>query len=1291
MEMCLQMNLVYQAVIEEKIQEVELLIAQNKEQQDELMWELAGRKVHKTGDSRVYPLNLAIGHFLKPYFKDKVSGVGPPANQDVRERAAQGIKSFEELANKQWKSRDKEELRCAVLSDSLQRMLQPKLLKLEYLNQKHDRASDEIDKKILTKQIRETEREIDDINQLPEEALLGQQTDEHDWEKISKINFEGVHSADKLKKIWQNSEHPHISKKEWEDDEVIRLQEIAAKHNYVNWLAISKELGTNRSAFQCLQKYQHCNKEFKRKEFTKEEDEMLTQLVQQMRVGNHIPYKKISYFMEGRDAMQLLYRWSKSLDPNLKKGYWSKSEDELLLKAISKHGERNWYKIRLEVPGRTDMQCRERYIKGLHADLKKGKWSTEEKQKLVDLVEKYGVGRWTKIASELTHRTGSQCLSKWKAMIGYKPKTKRCSKKKNLIPHKRIKKEEEEDESENETSSEDSDYEMELMEDSDKEKKKTKVPVKRYIPIPNIDRWVPRRQTPEDPGKTLLKHSTLLKPSTSLSFRKTYKSTLKKNQRDFQFTTILKGIAYPHSTDMVTENPEELLKEARENGRQMLQIREEDVRLVLKQNTKLRQEKQIQRAVVRPPQSSEVPETTDQSADQAPNKQPQVPRKVDLYKDAVDRKLLLAVTPWVGNIILPLSTSIGNTWRKRMQADVIRETVYSVTFTSTPAFTLFIQLFRIDADGCLKMIQERKYKQLSLQAKLDLITTREQERLKSVPPLQNRTIGTFFSVRPPQQNNQRIRVIQSDQRPMIRSPVPVKTPAPIQKPKTVYELLREKRMAKKAAQKSQVIPQKMLLVQPQSNVTSQQPIMMMPMSPATGVMQLPTNQIILNQSPSVGCQNSSVGGINMVALGSPSNMKGTNSSNSAQAMPTSPGPIRLITSMLSPAGTPHGQSSNAVPITWMVTPQGLIPVPLQTLGLPNQIPQITQQSTEVPSVSQSGKVNSKTEPSSVEPKVPDSTNGSQSPALSKSLTSSSSENEASSVSIQRSPPKEAVSVDVKENSSSPPVSSSILITSEVCSSQPIHLPPSTPRTSNDNRQSETSNPSPLTPNKYPVVKITKLLSPSHPNYPTKVLKLIQTPAPKKDSPTTPPNTEKKTLDVSLLSMEDEAKVKEWLQGKEGVQTPSLQNGMAYLPPSICNLKTLSKLLQQKTALEESAFKLVPTSEEGGEMSQSEKQEILHDIVDQRLKDNPAYILLKQRFLSAFTLPAFLAILPPKKSRATAVKVKREASDEDSDDSTDKEGSRLEDMDEDMTEDITEAPSETNLHEISVPAASGQRS
>ncbi|XP_023392208.1 snRNA-activating protein complex subunit 4-like isoform X2 [Pteropus vampyrus] len=108
---------------------------------------------------------------------------------------------------------------------------------------------------------------------------------------------------------------------------------------------------TGRSAFQCLQKLQQHSKASRRKEWTEQEDRMLTQLVQEMRVGSHIPYRKIVYYMEGRDSMQLIYRWTKSLDPSLKKGFWAPEEDAKLLRAVAKYGEQDWFKIRAEVPG----------------------------------------------------------------------------------------------------------------------------------------------------------------------------------------------------------------------------------------------------------------------------------------------------------------------------------------------------------------------------------------------------------------------------------------------------------------------------------------------------------------------------------------------------------------------------------------------------------------------------------------------------------------------------------------------------------------------------------------------------------------------------------------------------------------------------------------------------------------------------------------------------------------------------------------------------------------------------
>jgi len=147
------------------------------------------------------------------------------------------------------------------------------------------------------------------------------------------VQFEGGRSAEEIRKFWQNCEHPSINKQEWSGQEVDQLKALAAKHGHLQWQKIAKELGTHRSAFQCLQKYQQHNKALKRKEWTREEDRLLTQLVQEMRVGSHIPYRRIVYYMEGRDSMQLIYRWTKSLDPSLKKGFWAPEEDAVSIQS----------------------------------------------------------------------------------------------------------------------------------------------------------------------------------------------------------------------------------------------------------------------------------------------------------------------------------------------------------------------------------------------------------------------------------------------------------------------------------------------------------------------------------------------------------------------------------------------------------------------------------------------------------------------------------------------------------------------------------------------------------------------------------------------------------------------------------------------------------------------------------------------------------------------------------------------------------------------------------------------
>ncbi|KAF1469867.1 snRNA-activating protein complex subunit 4, partial [Pygoscelis antarcticus] len=1284
-ETCLQMNHVYQEVIQEKIEEVELLIAQNKEQQKEIMCELGGPKIAKAGDGRNLPANIFLGHFMKPYFKDKTTGIGPPSNEDAKEKAAQGIKSFEQLLSTKWKSREKTLLQKSVVSDRLQRLLQPKLLKMSYWNQKLEKVKTEMEKQILEKQIKEVEQEIEAINQLPESDLLGNRFDEHDWEKISNIHFDGQRSSEELRKFWQNWEHPSINKKEWTEEEIERLKKIAAKHGYLDWQTIAEELGTNRTPFQCLQKYQIYNKDLKRKEWTKGEDQMLLELVQEMRVGSHIPYKKIAYYMEGRDSAQLIYRWTKSVDPSLKKGPWTPEEDAMLLAAVKKYGERDWYKIRTEVPGRSDAQCRDRYLKALHCDVKKGKWSLEEEEQLIELVQKHGLGHWSKIASELPHRTGSQCLSKWKLMIGSKKKRSRPTKRRHV----------QESSSSSESSGED--IELDLADSSEEEPTS-----KEECAFPSIDLWIPTRTNTQESNKGRYQTPSLFSPASADA--KTSSSEVPSAMCDgdkdrvanksSELNTLLRGIARPHSTDIIVKNP------ASKCGKQVLRVTLENVRRVLRNNTCFQRKLVSASSILKPSATvlTKIPGVSTSVGQKLQGLQNITEKtyrqeRERLRRMNLDRKLLMAVTPWVGNVLLPCTLQTGKMAFHQTKADSIQEKIKSVSLMSTPLFTLFIQLFQIDTNGCMKIIRERRLRQSELL------------RANARRPQQVLHVVRNSSQSCAQRNSRR-----GIPRNAVRRPVALKAretsaavfesgapamqgalPAQMQrqKPKTVSELLREKRLRESRAKKAM---QRTVFVAPQMLVSG--PL----------IIQHPPQQIIPSAQAgsklaAVGCTNSQVqcapaplpaftavaGSTSTTVVlenhsssvpetgESPGSSQGTelqsNKELKEQALESSPSgtnklslstpvtcelnsngpqqrPVNLLPALVTPQTGSHLIPNSILPFTWIVTPQALLPTAVQTVvGVPQGLPAAAVRSQCQTTVTSNGNVSglgvppvpaggNTPHPSSAETKAP-------SAQLAEGIPLGKTANHSTTLLPVTSASPGCTTSSV--SSATPACSDGFSKASDSSAAQTA-LPPDAP-TLHAVLLPQTQLPASTQGSDSQCVNSDCFAAQALKNRPIASKPPTTQPA---DSPPQPTasSAEKNLLDLSLISLEDEGLVKEWLNGKQGVQVPSLQTRLPYLPPFLCNLKTLSKLLLQKAALEEQAACLLPSDASQDEGTGVDLHAI-RELVQQKLGDNPAYLLLKARFLAAFTLPAVLATLPPPKVTTTlsASRKQYEESDE----------------------------------------------
>ncbi|KAJ3089719.1 Myb-like DNA-binding domain protein [Quaeritorhiza haematococci] len=180
---------------------------------------------------------------------------------------------------------------------------------------------------------------------------------------------------------------PEIRKGKWTADEDTQLIDAIRRYGEGNWTQIAKDI-EGRTQKQCSYRWNFVlNLDNKKGCWTDEEDKRLSEAF-----AKYGPkWTLIASVLNGRNPMQCRKRWRRTLDPTLKRGKWSKDEDEALREAIAIHGKENWPAISAGVPGRSDAQCYERWYMGLSPDIKRGKWTRKEDQELRDTNAKHGV------------------------------------------------------------------------------------------------------------------------------------------------------------------------------------------------------------------------------------------------------------------------------------------------------------------------------------------------------------------------------------------------------------------------------------------------------------------------------------------------------------------------------------------------------------------------------------------------------------------------------------------------------------------------------------------------------------------------------------------------------------------------------------------------------------------------------------------------------------------------------------------------------------------------------------
>ena len=97
---------------------------------------------------------------------------------------------------------------------------------------------------------------------------------------------------------------------------------------------------------------------------------------------------------------------------------WTDAEDVRLLVAVSRFGARDWRTIAEFVgAGRTSSQCNQRWCRALDPSISHKAWTEEDDNKLQHAVQVLGKGSWCQVAKILTGRTDLQCRYRYLQLV----------------------------------------------------------------------------------------------------------------------------------------------------------------------------------------------------------------------------------------------------------------------------------------------------------------------------------------------------------------------------------------------------------------------------------------------------------------------------------------------------------------------------------------------------------------------------------------------------------------------------------------------------------------------------------------------------------------------------------------------------------------------------------------------------------------------------------------------------------------------------------------------------------
>ncbi|XP_061359610.1 transcription factor MYB118-like [Gastrolobium bilobum] len=101
-----------------------------------------------------------------------------------------------------------------------------------------------------------------------------------------------------------------------------------------------------------------------------------------------------------------------NINANIIKGTWTHDEDRVLVELVDRYGMKKWSQIANFLEGRAGKQCRERWLNHLRPNIRKDPWTIEEDMMLIRCHQEVG-NKWAEIARRLPGRTENNVKNHW--------------------------------------------------------------------------------------------------------------------------------------------------------------------------------------------------------------------------------------------------------------------------------------------------------------------------------------------------------------------------------------------------------------------------------------------------------------------------------------------------------------------------------------------------------------------------------------------------------------------------------------------------------------------------------------------------------------------------------------------------------------------------------------------------------------------------------------------------------------------------------------------------------------